>query len=373
MVDVLIAGAGPAGTVTAIVLARAGVRVRLLDRARFPRHKLCGDSVNPGALAVLRRLGLEEVAAGLPIDGMIVTGLPDVRVVGAYGEARGRTVMRRDFDDRLVRAAAAAGAAVEEGVLVEGPVLDTARGSRVRGLTVKTRAGTSAMRAPVVIAADGRYSRVARGLGLSRSAAHPRRWAVGAYFEGVAGGSSYGEMHVRGDHYIGVAPLAGGLTNACLVTSERNGLGDGRARLLRAVHGDGTLADRFRTARLVTAPVTLGPLAVESSAAGLPGLLLAGDAAGFIDPMTGDGLHFAMRGAELAAAAALRALEGGGDAHVWLARERRRAFASKIRFNRGLRSMVASSAAVRLAGAGASLAPGVLRHVIRYAGDVCCA
>ena len=62
--DVLVVGAGPAGAIAALVLARAGVRVRVLDRARFPRFKLCGDSVNPGALAILSRLGLDAAVEG---------------------------------------------------------------------------------------------------------------------------------------------------------------------------------------------------------------------------------------------------------------------------------------------------------------------
>src|SRR2546428_7105462 len=76
MFDVLIVGAGPAGSVAATVLARAGARVRLVDRATFPRHKLCGDTVNPGTLALLRRLGLSAhiEERGLPVVGMRLTG-----------------------------------------------------------------------------------------------------------------------------------------------------------------------------------------------------------------------------------------------------------------------------------------------------------
>src|SRR5262249_53857463 len=110
---------------------------------------------------------------------------------------------------------------------------------------------------------------------------------------------------------------------------------------------------------------------VESSGCGIPGLLLAGDAAGFIDPMTGDGLRFAFRGAELAAAEALRFLEHGNtDAHERLAAARRREFTAKWRFNRALRSLVGSPVCVRMAAHGASLAPQVLRQAIRYAGDL---
>ena len=75
--DVAIAGAGPAGAVAALVLARAGATVQLVDRATFPRDKLCGDTLNPGAVRLLRRLGLADRAGARSrlIDGMIVTGL----------------------------------------------------------------------------------------------------------------------------------------------------------------------------------------------------------------------------------------------------------------------------------------------------------
>ena len=85
MIDVLIAGAGPAGSIAATVLARAGARVLVVDRAQFPRPKLCGDTLNPGALALLHRLGLRCAAsASIPLAGMIVTGDDGVRVVGKY-------------------------------------------------------------------------------------------------------------------------------------------------------------------------------------------------------------------------------------------------------------------------------------------------
>jgi 2-polyprenyl-6-methoxyphenol hydroxylase-like FAD-dependent oxidoreductase len=75
MNDVLIVGAGPAGTVAATILARAGARVQLLDRAAFPRHKLCGDTINPGTVAALRRLGLlSGEGGGIRVPGMTVTG-----------------------------------------------------------------------------------------------------------------------------------------------------------------------------------------------------------------------------------------------------------------------------------------------------------
>ena len=371
--DVLIAGAGPAGAVAATILARAGVRVLALDRARFPRHKLCGDSVNPGALAVLERLGLAHAAdSGLPVDGMIVTSEPGVRVEGRYPGARGRILTRRDLDAALLRAAADAGARIDEGVLVEGPLLEASSTPVVSGLVIKGRDGRSmSVRARIVIAADGRYSRVARPLGLSGTPPGPRRWAVGAYFEGVTGLTACGEMHIRRNYYIGIAPLPDGLANACIVSSDRAALRNPTDLLRAALRADPQLGGRFSAATMVTAAVCLGPLAVESHASGAPGLLLAGDAGGFVDPMTGDGLRFAFKGAELAAAEALHALQHGvADAHLRLHEARRRAFAGKWRFNRGMRALVASPAAVRAAGMGATIAPAILRRVICYAGDL---
>jgi flavin-dependent dehydrogenase len=318
-------------------------------------------------------LGLEGAAAGgLPIDGMIVTGEPGIRIDGRYGHLQGRALRRRELDEVLVHAAASAGARVEEGVLVQGPVLAASGGKAVvAGLTIKGRDGRSIrVTAPMVIAADGRYSRIARALGLSRAPRRPRRWAIGAYFEGVQALTSCGEMHVRARHYLGVAPLEGGLSNVCLVTTALRGRSV-KERLLAALENDSQLADRFRGARMIAEPVCVGPLAVECEAAGADGLLLAGDASGFVDPMTGDGLRFAFRGGELAAEEAIRALEhGGAGAHVRLLAARRREFAHKWRFNRAMRLLVTFPAAVRVSAYGASIAPYLLQRAIRYAGDV---
>ena len=370
-VDAVVVGGGPAGAIAALVLARAGARVTILERAAFPRDKLCGDTINPGALTILRRLGLEGVTAGgLPVDGMIVTGEGAVRVVGPYdGGRQGIAITRRVLDERLVAAAVAAGARLQERVLARGPVLGPQ--GEVTGVEVRLPSGRiERYTAPVTIAADGRYSRLSRALHLTRSPERPRRWAVGALFAGVTGLSSFGEMHVRAGRYLGVAPLPGGLANGCLVTCDRAIL---RATnpLMAAMRSDVQIADRFARAELLSAPTVLGPLALEAIAAGAPGLLLAGDAAGFIDPMTGDGLRFAFRGAELAAEQALRVLaDGWQEAHVRLLARRQREFARKWRFNRSLRALAASPIAVRAAGVGASLSPALIRRTICYAGDV---
>jgi flavin-dependent dehydrogenase len=204
----------------------------------------------------------------------------------------------------------------------------------VTGATCVSAGARIDVGATVTIAADGRRSSLAFALGLARHPPSPRRWAVGAHAIDVHGLSSVGEMHIRQGHYIGVAPLPGGLANVCLVKpagTHDASLRNPRRALLDAVAGDTMLRDRFADARLLADPLVLGPLAVDA-APGVPprGLLLAGDAAGFVDPMTGDGLRFALRGGELAAHAALRALEHGwDDVHASLEEARRREFGPK--------------------------------------------
>jgi flavin-dependent dehydrogenase len=392
MLDVLIVGAGPAGAVAAVVLARAGVGVRIVDRASFPRDKLCGDTVNPGALARLRSLGLAAAVEvrGLPVAGMLVTGERRVAIEGRYPDGvTGRAIVRRDLDWLLLRAAIDAGCQFEPGVSVRGAVVNDGKAGRaVSGVTIGANGSRHRLAARVTIAADGRHSTIAFGLGLARHPPRPRRWAIGAYYETFISGDSpwsvpgsvpgpspgvLGEMHIRRGRYIGVAPIPGGLTNVCLVRPSQPGdaeLRDPAALLSRELLRDPLLRDRAAGARLASPPVVLGPLAVDATGAGIDGLLLAGDAAGFIDPMTGDGLRFAVRGGELAAAAAMRALEHGWTGvHHGHAAARRAEFKQKWRFNRALRALVASPRAVDVAALGARVAPAALRRVIEHAGD----
>ena len=379
MAEVIVAGGGPAGALAAIILARAGVQVQVFERARFPRHKLCGDTLNPGALAVLaRHLDTTPLLAHSDvIDGMVITGPGGVSVRGRYGRGRsGRAITREVFDHWLIAQAAAAGAHVEEDAPVRELTCRSEGGrARVTGVVVQSGGTTTDHPARMVIGADGRRSGIAFGRGLARQPAQPRRWAIGAYYTGVTGLTSAGEMHVRDGHYIGVAPLPGGLTNACLVVPHEHGdeALKAPARVLdKFLAADRDLAARFAAARPAGPAVMLGPMAVDGLACGEPGLLLAGDAAGFIDPMTGDGLRLALAGAELAAAVTLDVLAGRvapDQAHAVLAARRRAAFQSKWRFNRTLRALVASPRGVAAAAFAARALPSVFERMIRYAGD----
>jgi flavin-dependent dehydrogenase len=317
--------------------------------------------------------GVEE--RGLRVDGMLVTGEHAVAVEGRYPRGlHGRAILRRELDWLLLQHAVDAGAMFEPNVTARGPMVE-ANGTRmVTGIVAdRARGSGSRMPAAVTIAADGRRSTLAFGLGLARHPARPRRWAVGAYFADVAGLSSLGEMHVRRGRYIGVAPLPGGLANVCLVKPSQPAdaeLRNPAALLATELARDRWLAPRFTAARAVGAPVVLGPLAVDAQSRAIDGLLVTGDASGFVDPMTGDGLRFAVRGAELAAEAALDALQHGwAGVHRRHAAARHREFGAKWRMNRVLRALVASPRAVDAAALGARVAPAIVRLLVARAGD----
>ena len=376
MTDVLVVGAGPAGSLAAWSLASRGVRVMLVDREQFPRHKLCGDTLNPGAVGLLRSLPLGDspLEGALPLAGMLVTG-PHARIEARYGEGTtGRAIERRVFDEWLLSRAIAAGVQFEDRVTVRNPITDTSGGeTAVRGVKA-TMAGSRReieIAARLTLAADGRSSAIARALGLAWHPKAPRRWAFGTYASGVSGTRDLGEMHIRGRKYIGIAPIAPDLCNVCVVTGRP---APGRAALdiVKAeLQADPELGPRFARARFEAPVVVLGPLAVRARACGVNGVLLAGDAAGFVDPMTGDGLHLAMRGALLAADEMSVALQSGDgiSAVRRLESARAQAIGKKIRFNRALRRLVESPAAVSAAAWAARVVPSAVRWAVRYAGD----
>ena len=234
MVEVLISGGGPSGAIAALSLARRGVRVLVVDRAVFPRDKLCGDTLNPGALALLREFGLDRRVEqwSLPLRGMRVTG-EGADVTADYpGGLTGRAIARRDLDALLLEAAASAGAQVQQGVRVCAPLLDeTRRTPAVRGAVLDVNGKRTRLPAAVTIAADGRRSTLGFATGLLRQPGAPRRWAIGAYFVGVDGLGPYGEMHIRRGHYIGIAPLPGERANVCVVSPLTTDMRDPRAFL----------------------------------------------------------------------------------------------------------------------------------------------
>jgi flavin-dependent dehydrogenase len=178
-------------------------------------------------------------------------------------------------------------------------------------------------------------------------------------------------MHIRHHGYIGVAPVPGGLANVSVVRDEgRLPQSEQQSFVRSALAADPELRDRFAVATQVSRVSVLGPLAIDARACGCAGLLLAGDAAGFVDPMTGDGLRFALRGGELAAHAALEELASGRPMFGALGAARAREFSTKWRVNRALRAIVGSPRALELAALLTRRWSSPVEYLIGVAGDI---
>ncbi len=333
--DVVIVGGGPAGSATAWMLARAGLAVVLLDRARFPREKPCAEYVSPQASRILAEMGVlerVEAAGAAQLAGMVVRAPSGAWFRGDFAadhgfrgfRDRGLALPRPTFDTVLLRAAEAAGARVVEGLQVTHLPRDGA--GRVIGVNARTVAeegvdgaeGAPAgravggpswtIRAAVVVGADGLRSVVARRLGVARSARWPRRLALVTRYRGVAGMGLAGEMHVDRSGYLGLADVGHGETNVALVVPARRAIGlggvagRGRAGFLDAwIAAHPHLAARFARA-VRSGPVrATGPFAQRARRAWAPGAALVGDAADFYDPFTGEGIYAALRGGEMLA------------------------------------------------------------------------
>lgn len=354
--DVIVVGGGPAGASTAVHLARRGVRVTIVERARFPRAKPCAECLSPQASRLLNDLGaLEELERrGVWLRGMTVRAPNGTTVRGDYAAGHGfrawrdagLSIRREILDAVLIDRALAAGAHVLEGMRITDVVRDS-RGV-TRGVQMQDSDGrVRTFEAEMVVGADGLRSVVARRLGLWRRARWPNRISLVAHYAGVEGVTDYGEMHIEADGFVGIAAVGDGVTTIAAVFPQARAadISGDRSRFLDDwLASKPQLGARFAGARRLRAAAAVGPFAAHARRAWHPGTLLVGDAADFFDPFTGEGIYSALRGGELASAAAHEALlhpRAATDALRQYEAHRRREFAGKWRVERIIGACVA--------------------------------
>jgi geranylgeranyl reductase family protein len=316
--QVIVVGAGPAGSAAALHLARSGVDVLLLEKGGFPREKVCGDGLTPRGVHQLVTMGVDIDAPGwMRSRGMrwVCGGRRahiDWPALGHYPDF-GLTRTRRDFDEILVRHAAAAGARLRTGVKATGPVTD--RAGRITG--VRALAGPEQApvvhRAPLVISAEGASARTALAMGLDRDPGRPMATAARRYYRSPARTHDpYLELwaDLRCSRtgrdlpgYGWIFPLGDGRVNVGLgaLPHRRHGAVDLRASFdqwLARLPQEWGLREENADSPLRSAAL---PMGFNRRPQYRKGLLLVGDSAGMISPWSGEGIAEAMEAAAVAA------------------------------------------------------------------------
>jgi geranylgeranyl reductase family protein len=341
--DVIVVGAGPSGSTAAYYLAQAGLNVLLIEKSRFPREKVCGDGLTPRAVKSLvamgvdispgsgwlRNKGLRVIAGGMRLE----LDWPELSSYPGYGLVR----TRASLDEQLARRAQAAGAKLLEGTTVTGPVLDG--DGRIVGVETTAEAeekpkprskfdntgnsermpgATQTFRSRVVVAADGNSSRLSVAMGLRKRDDRPMGVAVRTYYRSPRDKDDYLESWLDlwdGDRllpgYGWIFGMGDGTSNVglgMLNTSSAFGNTDYRAllkRWLRSMPEEWGYVEENRTEPVHGAAL---PMGFNRTPQYHKGLLLAGDAAGMVNPFNGEGIAYAMESAEILARVVAQAL-----------------------------------------------------------------
>jgi menaquinone-9 beta-reductase len=340
--DVIVVGAGPAGSSVAYYLAAAGLDVLMLEKTQFPREKVCGDGLTPRAVKALTAMGVPTAEGdgwlrnkGLRIiggGGRIEVPWPELSSYPGYGMVR----TRLDFDETLARHAQKAGARLLEGVNVTGPLLDDRTGAIV-GVTARqavtgpaegagraARAAGSAdqaerpFRARLVIAADGNSSRLSVSMGLRKRDDRPLGVAVRTYYTSPRHADDYleawldlwdGNQLLPGYGWIfgmgdGTSNVGLGLLNTSTAFQNID-YRDLLRRWLAAMPDEWGFTEENRTQPVRGAAL---PMGFNRTPHYTRGLLLAGDAGGMVNPFNGEGIAYALESGEIAARVVIQAL-----------------------------------------------------------------
>jgi len=370
----VIVGGGPAGAAMAIRLARLGHEVLLLDRDEFPRPKPCGECLSPAAVRELDDLGLLPLVLALPhqrLAGWKISAPSGRGFDGSFPSPHfGVAVQRSLLDHLLLREASRAGVQVCCGERVADLLW---AGSRVVGVRTGTDEAGQEIHARLVVGADGLRSVVVRRLGLIRRQPRLKKLALTAHVRGDGAPLERGELHVLPDGCIGIASVGGGLSNLTVVLSS----GQFAAEVAggRDEFFDQILAGHPRFASLQRQDDVLatGPFDWPVRSAVADGAILIGDAAGYYDPFTGQGVFRALRGAAIAAKHVDPALNAGYPAMADLAgyeRERRRAFAAGERLQHLIEAVVARERVIDFAAGRLRAAPALADALVAVAADI---
>lgn len=300
MIDVLVAGGGPAGLLTALAAAGAGLEVVVLEPRDGPVDKACGEGLMPGVAAGVTRLAGPLV--GAPLRGITYLDATGHEARAVFHAGEGRGVRRTELASTLLAAADRAGVTVLPGRV--GEVRQDGAGVSAGGL-----------RARYLVAADGLHSPVRRQLGLDAPAHGPARWGLRQHYA-CAPFDDRVHVHWAAGSEAYVTPVGPDLVGVAVLTTRRGAMAD---QLAAFPH----LLERLGSAEVVSATRGAGPLRqrVRSRVAGR--VLLVGDAAGYVDALTGEGIGVALAGAR-AAAACLAADRPAAYEQAW-ARSTRRA------------------------------------------------
>ncbi|MEC4017036.1 geranylgeranyl reductase family protein [Streptomyces sp. H27-D2] len=320
--DVIVVGAGPAGSTTAYYLAKAGLDVLLLEKTAFPREKVCGDGLTPRATKQLVSMGIDisEEAGWLRNKGLRIIGggsrlqldWPELAAYPNYGLVR----KRDDFDEQLARQAQKGGARLYERCNVGAPVIDD-RSGRITGVHAKLGEEKTPVtfHAPLVVAADGNSTRLSLAMGLHRREDRPMGVAVRTYFTSPRHDDDYLESWLelwdrRGAEdrllpgYGWIFGMGDGTSNVGLgILNSSSAFKELDWREVLKAWCASMPADWGYTPENMTMPIRGAalPMAFNRQPHYTKGLLLVGDAGGMVNPFNGEGIAYAMESGQIAA------------------------------------------------------------------------